>query len=89
MAIVPTRGECHAECYICAFSCFAPDDASVCWFFERRRKPIILAEGVNVRIGGVGVGVGERHQYRGHAGLYMSERGTAASLMIGTTTKMK
>jgi hypothetical protein len=38
-------------------------------------KPIILAEGVNVRIGGVGIGVGERHQYRGHAGLYMSERG--------------
>jgi hypothetical protein len=38
-------------------------------------KPIILAEGVNVRTGGVGVGVGERHQYRGHAGLYMSERG--------------
>jgi hypothetical protein len=38
-------------------------------------KPIVLAEGADVRIGGVGVGVGGRHQYRAHAGLYMSARG--------------
>ena len=38
-------------------------------------KPIVVAENAEVRIGGVGVGVGERHRYRDHAGLYMSERG--------------
>jgi hypothetical protein len=45
-------------------------------------KPIVVAENVNVRIGGVGVG--ERHRYRDHGpyvgaretrGLYMSARG--------------
>ena len=38
-------------------------------------KPIVVAENAEVRIGGVGVGVGERHQYRNHTGLYMSEQG--------------
>jgi len=38
-------------------------------------KPIVVAENVNVRIGGVGVGGGERHRYRDHGGLYMSARG--------------
>ena len=38
-------------------------------------KPMVVAEGADVRIGGVRVGVGERHRYRDHAGLYMSARG--------------
>jgi hypothetical protein len=38
-------------------------------------KPIVVAENVNVRVGGVGAGVGERHRYRNHTGLYMSEPG--------------
>jgi hypothetical protein len=38
-------------------------------------KPIVVAEDVDVSIGGVGVGVGERHRHRDHTGLYMSERG--------------
>jgi hypothetical protein len=36
-------------------------------------KPIVVAENVNVRVGGVGVG--ERHRHRDHSGLYMSARG--------------
>jgi hypothetical protein len=36
---------------------------------------MVVAEGADVRIGGVRVGVGERHRYRDHAGLYMSARG--------------
>ena len=28
-------------------------------------KPIVVAEGADVRIGGVGAGVGERHRHRG------------------------
>jgi hypothetical protein len=40
-------------------------------------KPMVVAEGADVRIGGVRVGVGERHRHRDHpgAGLYMSDRG--------------
>ena len=38
-------------------------------------KPIVVAEGAEVRMGGVGVGVGEQHRYRNHTGLYMSEPG--------------
>ena len=38
-------------------------------------KPMVLAEGADVRIGGVGVEVGERHRHRDHAGLYMTDRG--------------
>ena len=38
-------------------------------------KPLVVAEGADVRIGGVGVVVGERHRHRDDAGLYMSERG--------------
>jgi hypothetical protein len=40
-------------------------------------KPMVFAEGADVRIGGVGVGVGERHRRRAHlgAGLYMTNRG--------------
>jgi hypothetical protein len=38
-------------------------------------KPMIVAEGVGVEVGNVGVGVGERHQHRDHGGgLYMSTR---------------
>jgi len=38
-------------------------------------KPIVVAEGADVRIGGVRVGVGERHRYHPGAGLYMTDRG--------------
>jgi len=38
-------------------------------------KPMVVAEGADVRIGAVGVGVSERHRHRDHAGLYMSDRG--------------
>ena len=40
-------------------------------------KPMVVAEGADVRIGSVGVGVGERHRHRDHpaAGLYMTDRG--------------
>ena len=40
-------------------------------------KPMVVAEGADVRIGGVRVEVGERHRHRDHpgAGLYMSDRG--------------
>jgi hypothetical protein len=40
-------------------------------------KPMVVAEGTDVRIGGVRVGVGERHRQRDHpgAGLYMGDRG--------------
>ena len=40
-------------------------------------KPMVVAEGADVRIGGVGVVVGERHRHRDHpgAGLYMTDRG--------------
>jgi hypothetical protein len=40
-------------------------------------KPMVVAEGADVRIGGVRVGIGERHRHRDHsgAGLYMSDRG--------------
>ena len=38
-------------------------------------KPTVVAENADVRIGGVRVGLGERHRYRDDAGLYMSERG--------------
>ena len=35
-------------------------------------KPIVVAEDVDVRIGGVGVAVGESHRHRDTNGLYMS-----------------
>ena len=35
-------------------------------------KPIVVAEDVGVRIGGVGVAVGEQHRHRDNTGLYMS-----------------
>ena len=40
-------------------------------------KPMVVAEGADVKIGGVRVGVGERHRHRDHpgAGLYMTDRG--------------
>jgi hypothetical protein len=40
-------------------------------------KPMVVAEGADVRIGSVGVGVGERHRHRDHpaAGLYITDRG--------------
>jgi hypothetical protein len=40
-------------------------------------KPMVVAEGADVRIGSVGVGVGERRRHRDHhaAGLYMTDRG--------------
>jgi hypothetical protein len=38
-------------------------------------KPMVVAEVADVRIGGVGVGVGERNRHRDHSGLYMSTRG--------------
>jgi hypothetical protein len=38
-------------------------------------KPMVVAEGADVRIGGVGVGVGERNRHRDHGSLYMSTRG--------------
>jgi hypothetical protein len=37
-------------------------------------KPIVVAEDVDVRIGGVGVAVGEQHRHRDTTGLYMSDR---------------
>ena len=40
-------------------------------------KPMVVAEGADVRLGGVRVGFGERHRQRDHsgAGLYMTDRG--------------
>jgi hypothetical protein len=40
-------------------------------------KPMVVAEGADVRVGGVRVGVGERHRHQDHpgAGLYMTDRG--------------
>jgi len=38
-------------------------------------KPIVVAEGADVRVGGVGVGVSERNRHRRHGDLYMSTRG--------------
>ena len=40
-------------------------------------KPMVFAEGADVRIGGVRVGVGERHRHQDHpgVGLYMTDRG--------------
>src|SRR5580700_6102371 len=37
-ARVPTQGECHAECYACSFSSFAPGNTGICRFFERWRQ---------------------------------------------------
>ena len=37
-------------------------------------KPVVVAEDVGVRVGGVGVAVGERHRHRDATGLYMSDR---------------
>ncbi len=37
-------------------------------------KPIVVAEDVDVRIGGVGLAVGEPHRHRGTTGIYMSDR---------------
>ena len=38
-------------------------------------KPMIIAENVEVGVGGVEVGVGERHRHRDQGRLYMSTRG--------------
>jgi hypothetical protein len=40
-------------------------------------KPMVVAEGAEVRLSGVRVGFGERHRPRDHsgAGLYMTDRG--------------
>jgi hypothetical protein len=38
-------------------------------------KPLVVAEGADVKVGGVGLGVGERNRHRDHGGLYMSNRG--------------
>jgi hypothetical protein len=37
-------------------------------------KPMIVAEGVGVEVGNVGVGVGVRHHRRDHGDMYMSTR---------------
>ena len=37
-------------------------------------KPMIVAEGVGVEVGNVGVGVGARHHRRDHGDMYMSTR---------------
>jgi hypothetical protein len=38
-------------------------------------KPMVVAENVEVGVGGVAVGVGERNRRRDHHDLYMSTRG--------------
>ena len=37
-------------------------------------KPMIVAEGVGVEVGNVGIGVGARHHHRDHSDFYMSMR---------------
>jgi hypothetical protein len=54
-------------------------------------KPMVVAEGADVRIGGVRVGVGERHRHRDHpgAGLYVSDRGHPITIATTTTARIK
>ena len=37
-------------------------------------KPMIVAEGVGVEVGNVGIGIGARHHHRDHSDFYMSTR---------------
>jgi hypothetical protein len=38
-------------------------------------NPMVVAENVEVGVGGVAVGVGERNRHRDHRNLYMSNQG--------------